>query len=286
MAQEGTPFHLCWTEITAIVPGTGQLRALLDIHAGDLYTRLGRSYKLLLCLHSTMAQELQRQVVVDMRDLTRLINGRRTKVDLVAHCMAGDLHLAPDFSMLVSLLGVMFDKAPDPSAVFLGAVDGRGGITYDASTVRPVNTDDVTAMRRAGIRRFFIGQPMDQDDPRESLRQAAEEDLEPGVDILTIIVVPDCSTLIQDYVMDGPDGILSRPLGQPLVDEGMSIDFHDSEPAQSTQQEGIVEEEERSKEDKAPKAQGGSWPPSLFSVYCHPSQIQMLRTCLQEEAGE
>lgn len=217
-SREGERFQECWVESTAITPGAGRLRALSDLSTGPFYSRLTRFVNLLGSLQPTMSQELQGQIVVDMRNRTMLTNrGAKVKVDLIVHFGAKYAEHGMDFATLVSLLGVMFQRAPSSDDVYIGLV-GLGGRIYCGTPEIPsIATDDIFAMRREGVTRLFIGGPMTDEFPLERLQEAALENIGPDVAQLDIIIVPTLQMLLEIYVPQGRHTILPYDLGQPAV---------------------------------------------------------------------
>lgn len=212
--RDGDLFQRGWLEVMATVPGSGRLRVMDDSSTGAGLANLERTVGVLAIYEPLMPAELRKRIVVSMRDLEYRGEGddEAVKVDLVSHYGVRERVTGMDLGRLVACLGIMFGAAPSPDDVFRGEVEGTGLIQSGHTAVAPPEVADVYAMRRDGIRRMFIGRPVDESKyPLARLRKAATTNLGPGILPLIIIIVGHVREL-WDCLLEGPDCILPRRL--------------------------------------------------------------------------
>lgn len=210
--NEGGRFQRAWVEVMATIPGTGELRVVNDSDTGSWMAKFERIVGLLDIYEPSLPSNLRDQVVVSPRNMTKTGSegAKPIKIDLTLCCGAKFKLCCMDLGILVSCLGVMFGGVVDPNSVFIGGVSGTGMICSGYAAIPPPRVSDVHMMRRDGIRRLYLGQPVDEDQyPLNELSGAATTDLGPGAPPLTIIFIGDLRDLF-DRIPEGPECIFSN----------------------------------------------------------------------------
>lgn len=209
-------FRRDWVELGQVLPGTGEVSAFGDQYTGSTTGRLIRSLEVLEKHEHLLPPEIKDTAILDYAEMRPRRGGAR--FDLLLNITSAYRQSNMELSVLVSSLGLMIGRAPSPDSAFYGEVDGNGRISSGSGAVPPPHPNNVLAMRRGGIKRLHLGQPISYDTyPVNAIYDASIVDMGPGVEHLEVIVLGHVRDVF-DRIADGPECIFPLPLieGDPM----------------------------------------------------------------------
>lgn len=147
-------------------------------------------------------------------------------------------------------MGLVFGRRVSDTDVFVGGVTGSGSIMSGHTAVPPIPVDHITVMRKKGIRRLFIGEPLGEGYDIGALRQAGTADMGQGIHPMRIIIIRNYEELAA-RIPPGPDSIFCGDLLEP---EAVTTKAVSPKVTEAGSQGGAVDEDQEGKEETSQDA--------------------------------